>query len=120
MNKVEVKKGYIKALLDLFSYKEGNVRIVYSPALDLSGYGNTLEEAKRSFEVTIKEYLRYCVENGTLDADLVQHGWKKVASEPDYQSPDIVSLIKTNNNLRTLIKGNYSKTTRSVSVPYSC
>ena len=46
MNKVEVKKGYIKALLDLFSYKEGNVRIVYSPALDLSGYGNTLEEAK--------------------------------------------------------------------------
>ena len=46
MNRVEVKNGYIKTSLDIFSYKEDNVRIVYSPALDLSGYGNTVEEAK--------------------------------------------------------------------------
>jgi hypothetical protein len=120
MNRVEVKNGYIKASLDIFSYKEDNVRIVYSPALDLSGYGNTVEEAKRSFEIALKEYLRYCIENNTLGADLEKHGWKKIAAEPDYQSPDIVSLIRSNSNLRTLIKGNYHKMSKSLSVPYSC
>ena len=52
MNKLEIKDGYINVSLDVFSYKEGDVRIMYSPALDLSGYGKNVEEAKRSFEIS--------------------------------------------------------------------
>lgn len=120
MNKLEIKNGYINVSLDVFSYREGEVRIMYSPALDLSGYGNTVEEAKRSFGLVLSEYLSYCVENGTLDADLARHGWKKVASEADYKSPDLVSMIEHNSNLRALLQSNFSKTSRMMSVPVSC
>lgn len=120
MNKLEIKDGYIRASLDIFSYREGNVRIMYSPALDISGYGNTVEEAKRSFYIVFHEYLRCCVENGTLDADLIKHGWKKIAAESDYRSPDIVSMIRSNSNLRSLIQGNFQKVSRTLSVPVSC
>ena len=120
MNKLEIKDGYIRASLDIFSYREGNVRIMYSPALDISGYGNTVEEAKRSFYIVFHEYFRCCVENGTLDADLIKHGWKKIAAESDYQSPDIVSMIRSNSNLRSLIQGNFQKVSRTLSVPVSC
>ena len=120
MNKLEFKNGHINVSLDIFSYREGNVRIMYSPALDLSGYGNTVEEAKRSFEIVLSEYLKYCVENNTLDADLAKHGWKKESTERDYKSPDLVSMIEHNSNLRDLLQSNFSKTSRMMSVPVSC
>ena len=120
MNKLEVKDGYINVSLDIFSYKERDIRIMYSPALDLSGYGKNVDEAKRSFEIVLQEYLRYCTENDTLDADLAKHGWKKVAEETDYMSPDLVSMIRSNSNLRALLQGNFNKVSRSMSVPVSC
>lgn len=120
MNKLEIKDGYINVSLDIFSFREKDVRIMYSPALDLSGYGKTVEEAKRSFEVVFKEYLNYCIENNTLDADLIKHGWKRRAAQSDYQSPDWTSMIRSNTNLRSVLQGNFNKVSRYISVPVSC
>lgn len=119
MNAIEIKKGIIKVSLDIVSYKENDIRIVYSPALDLSGYGKTADEAKRSFETTLKEYLLYCVDNATLDADLEKHGWKKQVSDYDYLSPDFGTMIRSNSNLRNLVKGNFNKVSRTLSVQLS-
>ena len=49
-------------LLDTITFKEGDVHIIYSPSLDISGYGYTESEAKRSFEIAYSEYLRFSEE----------------------------------------------------------
>lgn len=51
---------------ELEIFKEEPYYIVYSPVLDLSGYGRSLQSARRSYTITLKETLLYCVENGTL------------------------------------------------------
>jgi uncharacterized protein YdiU (UPF0061 family) len=66
----------IKCNLFLLIFEEDNNIITYCPALDLSGYGVTEEEAKKSFEVTLSEYFRYTTKKGTLAEDLKKLGWK--------------------------------------------
>ena len=45
------------------SFKEGDIHIIYSPSLDISGYGYTEAEAKRSFEIVCGEHLRFSEED---------------------------------------------------------
>ena len=42
--------------VDLLQFEEDGRTIIYSPAFDLSGYGNNKEEAKASFEISIEEF----------------------------------------------------------------
>ena len=46
-----------------------------SVALPYSTTDYTEEGAKKSFEFVLKDYLDYAVENGTLEQDLMNHGW---------------------------------------------
>ena len=73
MNRIDINTTNIKVWLDVFSYKEDGVQMMYAPALDLCGYGTTMDEAKRSFEVVVSEYLRFGLENRTLEDDLRAH-----------------------------------------------
>ena len=63
--------------LSLFTFIEENVHVVYSPALDLYGYGNDEHEARHSFEVALQEYIRHTAEHKTLDKDLKKYGLLK-------------------------------------------
>ena len=63
----------IKVGVSLF--REDNVFIAYCPALDMSGYGENENEAKKSFEQNMSFYVEYCVRKNTLVADLKKHGW---------------------------------------------
>ncbi len=69
-------------------YPEGDMYAAYCPELDLVGYDITPEGARKSFEVVMKDYIDYSIENGTLEKDLLAHGWKKkkngTISEPSY------------------------------------
>ena len=120
MNRIEIKNGTIKASLDLFSYREDGMRIIYAPALDLSGYGQTLNDARHSFEISFSEYLRYTIEKGTLEADLQAHGWRPASCETNYLSPDMVSMLRRNQQLRKLIQGNYQKESKTLSFSLAC
>ncbi len=68
-------KNRIKCDLPLIIFEEDNNIIAYCPALDLSGYGSTEEDAKKSFKVTLSEYFRYTVHKKTLAEDLKKYGW---------------------------------------------
>ena len=46
--------------LSLVEFEEDNVIIIYSPALDLSGYGNSEIEAKNSFSEAFNEFFQIC------------------------------------------------------------
>lgn len=66
----------IEAVLSLLQFKEKEVTIIYSPALDLSGYGNNEKEAQKSFEITIEEFFRYTINKRTFETELKNLGWK--------------------------------------------
>ncbi len=62
--------------LSLLAYLDEGLHVIFSPALDLFGYGNTEKEARASFDETLEEFLRYTTNKGTLQAELLRLGWK--------------------------------------------
>ena len=56
-------------------YPEGPVFIAYCPELDLTGADITAASARRSFNIVLRDYLDYGLQNGTLEDDLAKHGW---------------------------------------------
>ena len=75
MDKINISNEKINSELAIFLFKEDDNFIAYSPALDLSGYGKTEEEARDSFNIVLKEYFDYAINEGTLYKDLKEHGW---------------------------------------------
>ena len=70
------------------NYPKGDMYIAYCPELDLAGYDTTNKKARDSFMFVLKDYLNYTTTKGTLESDLLKHGWKKLKSgkitEPTY------------------------------------
>jgi hypothetical protein len=60
----------------MYIFKEGDSFIVYCPALDLSSYGDTENEAKAAFKKVFEETVKYMLNKNTLKEDLIKHGWE--------------------------------------------
>ena len=75
MDKINISKEKINSELAIFLFKEDDNYIAYSPALDLSGYGKTEEEeeARGSFNIVLKEYFDYAINEETEYKDLIHH-----------------------------------------------
>ena len=84
--------------LSLVEFEEDNVTIIYSPALDLSGYGYSREEAKASFSEALHEFFRYTSNKKTLDTILKELGWavKGSKKKPKFNPPKDSELISIN------------------------
>lgn len=61
--------------LSLIEFNENDVTIVYSPALNISGYGYNSDEAKNSFYIAIHEFFQYTNNKKTFDKVLKELGW---------------------------------------------
>ena len=46
---IKIKKDKVEARLDVFIYENDGFMVAYAPALDLMGYGKTVEDAKASY-----------------------------------------------------------------------
>ncbi len=58
----------IKLSLPLNHFQDENqVHFVHSPDLDVTGYGNTFEEARRSFDLVLNDFIDYTQKKGTLN-----------------------------------------------------
>ena len=120
MNRIDFDTTAIRVWLDVFSYKDDGVQMMYAPALDLCGYGTTMDEAKNSFEVIVSEYLRFGIENGTLQRDLRAHGWKPSSEMQEFESPDILSIVRSNKHLQSVMRKDYRKVSKRMSVTVAC
>jgi hypothetical protein len=49
----------IKVDLPVLYFMEDNLHYAYMPSLDLTGYGNTVEEANESLSIVMEEFLSY-------------------------------------------------------------
>lgn len=61
--------------ISIFLWEENAIFYVYSPALDLTGYGNTKEEAKASFQTVLSEFIKYTHNKKTIFQELENLGW---------------------------------------------
>lgn len=80
----------IKSLnLPVSFLKEADQFVAYTPVLDLSTSGNTLEEAKNNFTEAVEIFFDEIVQMGTLEDVLLDLGWKR--RDKDFLPPVIVS-----------------------------
>jgi len=91
-------KVNVKLLLIHFQ-DENDIHFIFSPHLDLSGSGNSVEEAKRSFEIAMEDFVDYTVKKKTIGKVLTKLGWKikgKSRVPKKVLAPSIASVIKDN------------------------
>ena len=58
--------------------KEGDTAVVYSPALEICGYGKTVEDAQKDFHNAVKIFFEETKAHGVFENALEQLGWKKI------------------------------------------
>ena len=110
----------IEVNLSFISFEDGGCRIVYCPALDLSGYGHDEEEAQRSFETSIEEFFRYTLNKKTFAKVLTDLGWtlKPKARRQRITPPSMDFLLSNNSSFREIFNNHaFSKFDRQISMP---
>ena len=84
--------------LSLIEFNEYDVTIIYSPALNISGYGYNSDEAKNSFNIALHEFFQYTNNKKTFDKVLIELGWtiKGSKKKPKMEAPLNSDLIAKN------------------------
>jgi len=80
----------IEAIIETYVVKEGRYWTVVSPALRVSGYGTTEEEAQASFKTGTDLFFEEATEKGSLAQLLISYGWtlsNKFAIPPSTNVP---------------------------------
>ena len=100
--------------LALVEFEEDNVTIIYSPALDLSGYGYNPEEAKQSFSEALNEFFRYTNNKNSLDQVLKELGWaiKGSKKNPKFNPPKDSDLVSLNPLYNEIVNNKSYKVSR--------
>lgn len=70
-------KTLVDLKLPITFLKEGNQFVAYSPSLDLSTCGKTLEEARRRFGEAALLFIQELDKKGTLGQALSDLGWEQ-------------------------------------------
>ncbi len=107
--------------LSLVEFQEDNVTIIYSPALDLSGYGYDHSEAKNSFIEALHEFFQYTSNKNTLDTVLKKLGWniKGSKKKPKFNPPKDSELVALNPMYSEIVNNkNYKVSRESVEFAY--
>jgi hypothetical protein len=118
--KVDVTNGNIETGLSLISFIEDGVTIIYSPALDLSGSGYDLNEAKASFWEALSEFFRYTVNKKTLLPELKKMGWtvKGGTNGKKIKAPDNTALLRSNKEFEDIFNNKEFRTfNETVQIP---
>ena len=106
----------LRVTLDVYLFMEDEIYIAYAPSLDLSGYGQSEEEALKSFSTVMDEYISYGLSQRTLIKDLKAHGWKvKSFRQRKMSAPSFDMLIQSNDMFRDILT---TKDYRKVSEPF--
>jgi hypothetical protein len=100
--------------LSLIEFVEDEITIIYSPALDLSGYGSSEEEAKRSFSTAMDEFFRYTTNKKTFAKVLTELGWSVKGSKksPKFNPPKDSDLVSSNSLYNDIVNNKSYKVLR--------
>lgn len=93
-------------LLTLQFTDENGIKMIYAPQLDLTGYGDSLKNARKSFEFVLKDFIDFSIENSTLETIFLNYGWIK--QKPDTETeqwiaPSIRWMLQNNQLLSEVL-----------------
>ena len=76
---INKKQGEVKGTLRSFTFKEGDVHIVYHPCLGISGYGDTFEEAAALAKISLDDFAAELLElpHHKIFTVLKELGWER-------------------------------------------
>lgn len=115
-NKITNSGDTLTVILDVYLFMEGDTYIAYSPALDLSGYGTTEQEARQSFSIVLDEYISHGLSHRTLLKDLRAHGWKvRSWAQRKMSAPSFDNMIQNNDLFKDILR---NKEYRKISEPF--
>lgn len=115
-NKIVNRNGNLSVTLDVYVFMDGDSYIAYSPALDLSGYGESEDAAKDSFAIVMDEYIAYGISRRTLVKDLRAHGWKvRSLKQRKMSAPSFETLLRNNDTFKDILE---NKEYRKVAEPF--
>ena len=114
--------GDVKVKLILFHFKDENkIHFVYSPHLDLTGYGKNISEAKKSFEIMFEDFVDCTLKKKTLAKVLLGLGWNikgNLKKPKKILAPSINSIIGNNDYVSELFdKYNVNTYHKEVGLP---
>lgn len=89
--------------IPVFVFKEADMFVAYTPALDLTSCGETFEKAKENFSEALELFMDAVIKMGTLETVLEECGWKKIhlsktrrhGLKPRWAPPVIVGQFDT-------------------------
>lgn len=109
----------INMKIPIIIFEEDGSQIVYCPALDVSGYGKTEEEAKESFKVCLGEFFNYTHNKKTFYAELLRMGWslRKSKYKPMHP-PSFSELLSSNDNFSRIFNDfPFRKIDENIAIP---
>jgi len=116
---LQVRNAKLQAHLDIYSFIDNGIYIMYCPALDMSGYGSTEDEARDSFEEVFSTSMQYMLNKNSLHEDLKKHGWNiRGKKSHDLKSPKFEDMYKSNKDFKEIIDNKpYQRTYKNVLIP---
>lgn len=99
----DAQKHRVEIRLELIAWADDNLYFQYAPALDLTGYGNSTEEAARSFKIQLDEFVSYTLNKGTVYDELERLGWTVNKKRKRVVVPEESVLLADNETYRNLI-----------------
>ena len=78
---------HFEARIPVLFFEEGDKIVVYSPALDLSTFGKTEEQAKKRFAEAATIFINEITKMGTVDEVLEECRWQRVTSKHTWSPP---------------------------------
>ena len=98
------ERNNVELSVSIFLWQEDSVFYVYSPALDLTGYGLNKEEARESFETVLHEFIVYTHNKKTIYKELENLGWAVNKKKKRIISPDFEDMLSENEHFNHLYK----------------
>jgi hypothetical protein len=110
-NNIKTTQNTCELNVEVYFVKEDEYTTAYCPALEVSGYGLTEEEARESFDVALKIFLEETNKRGTFEKYLLAHGWTL------QQQPEFIYTPPKETGLASAIK---ESSHRKMSIPVFC
>ncbi len=108
----------IDIVLSLLYWIEDGVHFFYAPALDLTGYGNSEAEARKSLEITLHEFVDYTDNKKTIYAELERLGWTTNKRKRRVSAPSEEDLLAENETYHELAnRPDVSRTSSNFAMP---
>lgn len=80
--------------LEVYFIQEGDFIVAFNPPLNLSSFGETVEDAFTAFDEMLKLWVEATIEMGSFEQVMLEAGFIIEPTTTTYKQPDFTSLAK--------------------------